>query len=368
MLIRCGTCGVPRIVSLLMRWNSNGTMSNVFDPNFKTIIIESDFLSDLFGIIEKKMGLPIGHIVFEAERNAAGIVIGGAVDRFKLVGNIARKFFITRKITVSVFCMLAVWLGQCHARAVRYESGAGGEAGVRNPFNRDLMAAIIVGAFEALERVPFKHRWFEGEEEDMVSISPESERPEISRRLFIDYKESATGNWKPRRCPKCNAPWEVRHLAWLETEGIIFDTKRTVRVTLLDSYTPSVVLRELAHELGDEIVYELAIEAQKESSLKYMEELTGFSQSEVERSDNRDELVEQAYGNFMEILPLRGQGLPTGFKRNADNITISVDNPFSIHLLAGQMLAIYEFIEGRSADIVWQEPSVNSVVYTLKPK
>jgi hypothetical protein len=77
---RCRECGFPYWLSKLIHWNENGTITMAVNPDYRVVIIESDFLSNLFARIEDSLGLSIAHLVFEAQRNpsfADGLVAAG---------------------------------------------------------------------------------------------------------------------------------------------------------------------------------------------------------------------------------------------------------------------------------------------------
>jgi hypothetical protein len=77
---------------------------------------------------------------------------------------------------------------------------------VRNPYDRELMAAIILGAFEALERKPYAHTWKKAGGEDVISVRAVDARPEISERLELVYPELKPGHFHLPRCRSCGTP------------------------------------------------------------------------------------------------------------------------------------------------------------------
>lgn len=356
---RCRECGFPYWLSKLIRWNENGTITMVVNPDYRVVIIESDFLAHLFSRIEETLGLSIAHLVFEAQRNASFHTISSQLNKFPyLVG----RWGPNKRAVVYAFCRLSVWLGQAYAKSIEYRPGKGGEAIVRNPYNRELMAAIILGAFESLERRPFEHTWTSDGNDDIVSVRVAERKPDISERLEIEYPPIKPGHFYIPRCPSCNMPRELSYLRWHEEEGTIVDNRRNTRLTFLDGFVPTSVFRELERELGVSI-YPLIIQAEKDYTRRRIRELgiAGAGTGVLPRRER-----ESIYENALATLPLRGQGNPVDYRYGYEGLTVTVDNPYNEHLLAGQMAALFEVAEGREAEVTWHSPDPSSIVFTAK--
>ncbi|MDY6795526.1 MAG: hypothetical protein SWK76_09670 [Actinomycetota bacterium] len=123
------------------------------------------------------------------------------------------------------------------------------EAIIRNPYNRELMAVIVLGAFESLERRPFEHTWKKVEGDDVIRITASDEKPQISERLGVILPPLKPGSLTYPRCSSYSVPGELSYLEWREDQGIIMDSQRGVRMTFLDAYTPGVVFRELEKDI-----------------------------------------------------------------------------------------------------------------------
>ncbi len=358
---RCRECGFPYWLSKLIRWNENGTITMAVNPDYRVVIIESDFLTHIFSRIEEKLGLSISHLVFEAQRNASVHTIDYQLNKFPYS---AGRWGPNKRIVVHAFCRLAVWLGQAYARALSYNPGRGGEAIVRNPYNRELMAAIILGAFESLERKPFEHSWMKRDGEDIISIKPAARRPEISERLELEYPVPKAGHFYMPRCPSCGTPRELAYLHWNEEAGTIIDNRRDTRLTFLDGYVPSSVFRELERELGEDI-FPLIIQAEKDYTHRRMRDL-GIAGAEKGVLPRRER--ESIYENALATLPLRGHGNPVDYHYSYEGLAVTVENPYNEHLLAGQMAALFEIAEGREAEVEWTSPEASSIVFMVRPR
>lgn len=357
----CRECGFPYWLSKLISWNENGTITMKANPRYRVVIIEAEFLTDLFSRIEERMGHSISHLVFEAQRNAAIDTIGSQLARFPYsLGRLGHN----RRLVVRAFCHLSSWLGQAYARPLSYRPGHGGEAVLRNPYNRELMAAIVVGAFESLERRPFGYRWKEMEGERVIEVYAAKSRPDLSERMALEYPPLLPGRFFVPRCPSCGVPHETSHLRWNEGEGTITDSRRGTRMVFLDGFVPGIVFRELARELGED-VYPLIVEAEKEYTHRRMRELGMVRDLEGVLPRRERESI---YENAIATLPPRGQGNPVQYEYGYEGLTVTVENPYNEHLLAGQMAALFEAAEGREAEIEWHSPGPSRVVFSAKAR
>jgi hypothetical protein len=355
---KCKTCGFPVWFARALVWNDNGTISSKYQKDFHSLIIEADYLTEIFKRIEEVLGVSIQHIVFEAQRNAAGQVIDittmGALEWLKKVPGGPR-------LVIQYMNRLSMWTGQSFTRSLLYSRKGVGEALVRNPFNRELMAAVICGALESLGGFPYRHTWRKTEKgEDVIVVIPEPDRPEISDRLSFTIQPSKPGNRRYERCPGCGVPVLLRGLAWKEKDGVIMDTRRGVRVVFLEVYTANVVFRELARELGEEI-YPIIVEAQRDFSLDHIrkEFLSGRSAGiEVDK--------DALYRDALDTLALRGQGNPVMHEMESGKLTVTIENPFNEHVLAGYLSALFELAEDRVPEVNWESADPSTITFSLK--
>lgn len=355
---RCSKCGFSRFIRMFLKFRDNGTITLAMRKDFRAILIEADFMEAIFNRIELELGLPIRHIVFEAQRNASRDTIDSNIRGiFKIA-----KVGSLKKMAVPVFCQVAVWSGMGYAKAVKYKPGKYGEAIIRNPFSIQLMGAVIVGAFECIEKKPFSYEMVDYGAESIITIHPDKEKPEISERLQYENPVTKSGNRKYARCKKCKAPTMLSDLDWKDEDGIVYDAKREVRMAFIDGYTANAVLRELANELGDE-VYPLVIDAQRLFSRKNL--------------DKEYHLYLQRFGDIdkemftlsvLETVALRGQGNPINHSYGDDRLAVSVENPFNPYLLAGHLLALFEICTEKKGQVTWSFADEATINFEMFPK
>lgn len=355
----CKECGFAWALAKTAVWNSSGIITERTDPDFRLMLIEADTFTGLFKRLEDFLGISIQRIVFEAQRSATT----GSIDSM-LRGPLSAMRWLPggKRMVVNLFCRLSLWLGESYARTITYKPGRLGEAVVRNPFQRELMAAIIVGAFESLERRPFEHTWKKAGEDDVISVRPVAGAPELAERMTFAPPKPKPGKRIWECCSRCGAPSALADLEWRDERGEIIDARTGFRMVFLPLYVPHVVFRELEAELGKDI-YPVIVDAQREMSKRNIhEEFIGTGR--VGKLVKRDKL----YQEVLDSLPLRGLGNPVEYVTEGGRFTVTVENPFNEHMIAGHLCAMYELGEGREATVSWQYADPSSLVVKVEEK
>lgn len=357
-LWRCGKCGFPYLVSLVNRWNSDGTMTQRLRRSYRIVIFPTEFLHGLFSNIEARLGLSIEHLAFEAQLNASKMLFL-SVPGSRLLSRPA----FAKRICVDQFNRLAMLTGMGLSKTIEYEPGRIGIARMTNPFQLQLMAANVVGAFEFLERCPFEYSW---EEESsnvfVITVRPSPDKPEIAERLKLEFPPRLPGDLKFDRCPRCHVPLAVTYLKWKENEGTIIDTRTGARFMVSDGHMFNAVFRELEKELGEEVNLML-VDAQREWTARHVE-LLGLSPGD-EALDG-DEL-KGAYRRYLDTLPAYGQGNPVNLELLSPGVRVEILNPYQKFILAGTLQGLYEALEKTGSAVEWKERIPGAVTYTVRP-
>ncbi|MEW6554705.1 MAG: hypothetical protein AB1384_10520 [Actinomycetota bacterium] len=355
---RCKLCGIPRRISRIHRWETNGTIVNKRLPGVRHVFMEADFLPELRRRISSGLDFPVNRIFYEAERNSVRVTVEGFL-KGPFLRTVAR-IPIFRRAAVHYFNNLARETGTANSKTVAYHSGRYGLARMHNPFDLDLMAAVVAGAFEALEKKPFRSFWKKENGSYLLRVEVEEEKPEISARLEIRREPVKGGDFHLHTCPRCGLPAELSHLEWLEDEGKIIDRRRGIRVINLDGSTARLVIRELIEELGESVI-PIIVNAKRDYTLVMLEDLG------MEPGLDEDKRVE-ALRDMLSMLPLYGWGLATDMEYvPGSTLRVWVDNPFDEYLIAGRLAAFYEVAEGKRARVEWRENDPASITYILSP-
>ncbi len=353
---RCKDCGFPVRFARWLRWDNNGTIVQRVNPAFRVVIMETNFLEDLFGRIEKNLGISVRHIVFESQKSSAKGYIGNW-----LKGPLGKLLLIpkTKGLVINQFHALGILGGSAYSETVEYKPGEYGVALIRNPYSKELMAAMVEGAFEALERKPYRHSWSSRGDDLLLRVEATNQPEEISERMYLLFPPAHPGNIQFARCRHCGVPLDLRYLKWYEDEGIILDTRRDKRVNFLDGYVPSTVFREFQKELGEAVV-PIIIEAQREYFLDYIRELELLK---LARGDRKN-----MYHILLDTLPVYGQGNPASIVRTDAQLEVTVENPYDELLLAGTLAACYEAVEEAEPEVTFRHLEEGIINFTVRTK
>jgi len=360
-MMRCRSCGFPRVVNLFIKWNSNGTITQMMRKDYRVVILPHGFIDNLFSQIDSRLGLPIEHIAFEAQRNASKAVFQAFYDRIPVTKYLVKPGFMKR-IGVEQFNKVAVITGQCNSKTIEYVPGKYGIARMKNPFHIDLMAANVVGAFETLEGIPFSHTWKEEPDGSyIIRVDATGEKPEIAKRMELEFGKILPGNRVLKRCNRCSAPLGVSHLKWLEDDGVILDTKAGSRVIFLDAYMVSTVLRELTKELG-EVIDEIVVEAQRDWAVEHIKQL-GLVGHEVPPSE---EDFRRKFVDYLELIPLYGWGNPVSISASSERSQVVIENPYERHILAGTFKGLRDALLRSKSKVEFKEDRPGVISYTIE--
>ena len=340
------------------RWMTNGTIVNVRNPDIRQVFMEADFLPELRRRISEGLEFPVNRIFYEAERNSVRIVIESFLTAPGL--SFASRLSFLKRAVVHYFNNLTWLTGTANSSTVEYKAKSHGVARMRNPFDLDLMAAVVVGAFEALEKRPLRSFWKKENGDYLLRVEIIEEKPELSERLEVDFPPAKEGDYHIQTCPRCGLPLGLKHLEWRAEEGMIIDRRRAIRMINLDGYTPYLVNREIVRELGDD-AKSIIIDAEREYTARMLEDL------EI-RGGGLEEQRHDLLHELLSLLPLYGQGLATDIEYNpGGTLRIWVINPYDEYLIAGRLSAFYEVLEEREARVDWSRPEPSSVNYLLTP-
>ena len=64
----CTSCGVPKLISEVFRWEDSGIISISYSPGARMVFYESGNIDNVFRGVEELIGIPIEHIVMERKR------------------------------------------------------------------------------------------------------------------------------------------------------------------------------------------------------------------------------------------------------------------------------------------------------------
>jgi hypothetical protein len=328
----CPGCNLPRVFRYIIKWDDNGTIVTRMNPFFRVVLLESDLLDDIYVRIEETVGVPIRHIVIEAER-AGGKATFDAMLPKRFTWLMRNRLVLW--VGARLIPILGRMAGLADAKVIFNHPFRGSMARIRNAFSPDIYAAMSLGAFESMEGVRYESTWVELDGETYMLNLPTKQESDIKERMSPEIIAPLAGDHELEVCPRCGLPKALRHLRWDLADARIIDTRRGVRMSFVDGYACSAVFRELVAELGEDIV-PIIIEASHQYEARHLEE-TGLL------AEARDR--ESMYDDFLRSLPVKGQGNPVLRELADETLSVTIENPYSPYLLAGQLLAAYEAID-----------------------
>ncbi len=350
----CPGCDLPWVFRYLVKWGDNGTIVTKMNPYFRVVLVESDLLDDIYERIEKAVGVPIRHIVIEAERAGGKATFDAMLPkRFTwLMRNRPVLWVGARLIPI-----LGRMAGLADAKVIFNHPFRGSLARIRNAFSPDIYTAMSLGAFESMEGVRYESTLVELDGDTYMMNMPTKQVSDITERMAPEIVAPLPGELKVDVCPRCGLPVALSHLRWDLPNARIIDTRRDVRMSFVDGYACSAVFRELVAELGDDIV-PIIIEASHQYETRHIEE-TSLLAGERGR--------ESKYDDFLSSMPATGQGNPVASEVSDNTFSVTIENPYSPYLLAGQLLAAYEAIENASGVVEVDEFAPQCIRVTVSP-
>lgn len=365
--IRCPLCGFPLRVCGQIRLRGNGTISPVLIKSFMRIVLIPTGLYDrLTWVLEESLGIPIGHILFEAQRNINRSIIDSfskVIPFFRLLN----KSDLTRRIIVEGLNRAGVILGAGYGTRVEYVPDESVVFRVRNPYNINLAVANVLGTMESFEGHPYDYEISdEGNQSYLVKSKRTSDKPAISERLHIEKPvliRGSKGNIKYEKCRLCRTPRVFSsRFTWIDDEGIIIDTQSDTRVVVMDGFLLNTVLRELVKELGEE-VYSMLVSAQRDWTMEHVGKL-GLAPGE---SNLKEKEFEGAFKDYLDDLPVFGYGNPVLFTVDGSSVEVIVENPFQEEVIAGTLQGLYQVFSGLECRISWETIRKATVSYSIEP-
>ncbi len=355
---KCKVCGFPALLGRILQWNENGSVISRQQENFRVIMIEADFLTRLIDAIEDELEQPVRRMVFETQRDVSSLVIDIALTELAWGLGLKKPF---KRFSSRFLDRFAILTGQCYSNSFDYNPGRSSGGVIRNPYDRELMVANIMGAMETLEGVPYRYEWQKRGNEDYLFAEPEPGAIGRKERAHPDFIPLKPGNRRFDRCPRCDKPLALRDLKWMEEEGVIMDLRRGVRMVFIDFYSCKMVLEKLSREVGPDFA-QIVVDTERAFFIRHI-----WEQFLSERRHSEPLPRQELYRQVLETLALRGQGNPVEHSIEGERFSVTIENPFNEQVLAGFLSALYECSEGVVPEVDWKWVDRQTLRFRLEP-
>ncbi|WP_287153388.1 hypothetical protein [Candidatus Solincola tengchongensis] len=337
----CSGCGVPLGVSRNMRWNGNGTITQVRDPAHRLIFFESDNLDRMWKALSEALGVTEEHVwelVIASKSRATRAFLHRTLPWYvnlaaRLVGYRALMSAIEAQGLVMGYGKIT--LGGQYPRRGRPERVT---VFIEDPYSLPLFCGDFKGAAEVLER-----RWASltyqalDERRHQIDVTVSDEKLEEEYFHVQDGPPRREGDLAYTPCPECGAPRELVRFSWDLSRGIIRDTESGRRLAFFGTAALRAVFDELRHELGVRVT-PTVIDAERRNTLGAMG-------------------VEEARSGFEGLrvrAAIRGLGLLTALSLSPERMEAVVANPALPEYLVGLALGIFELATGRKGESSWE--------------
>lgn len=254
-------------------------------------------------------------------------------------------------------------LGHAYTEILDYKPGKYGEVLIRNPYDREMVAAYLLGGMEFIERSDCEYTVEVLKRDEFIyRIELFTSKREPSEGLETRFQPLIPGNVRHNHCPECGIPEAVSdRFVWRLNDGLIIDNATGVRLCVYSSVIRTI-MDELAEDRGEEI-YSVFMEAQRE---KTVEEITLQGLTYGDRPLSGEDL-KNAFSNYMSFFTLKGYGNHVRYRLDDLRLEVVVENPFDLYILAGTFQGLYEVLIRRKSRIDWYVPKEGIVSYAVEP-
>lgn len=344
---------MPLGISRTMRWNADGTITQVEDPAHRMIFFECGNLDRMWTSISQSLGVTEEHLwelIIASKSRATRAFLKRTLPWYvnlaaRLVGY--RAFMSAIEAQGLVMGYGKITVGGQYPQRGRPERVT---VFIEDPYSLPLFCGDFKGAAEVLER-----RWATltyqalDERRHQVDVTISGKRLEEEYFRVEDGVARKPGDVSYTPCPSCGAPRELSRFSWDLSRGIIRDTESGRRLAFFGTAAMRTVFEELEHELGDRVTRAI-VDAERRNTLEAMD-------------------VEEARSGFEGLhfrAAVRGLGLLTRLDLTPERMEAVVANPAIPEYLVGLAWGIFELATGREGTCEWGLEEDGDLVISLK--
>lgn len=323
---RCPRCGVPEGVGKAHRWQSNGVIAQVKDPDHRMVLSEAGSLDRLFARIEERIGFSIEHIIIEAKALSTRLYWESMLPNWKRT--LALQLGFERLVDRIYQQGRVMGYGDLRFEDIELVKGRPEHLSLllKDPYSVPLFIGDFKGVCETVAGICATVAYEKLEDGWFRLLATNSGLPvEEPDRLGIHYYPPKPGNISMERCGRCQAPRALRTMEWDTVAGTITDTASGRRMALFGPGGVNAVFRELEKELGEDIP-QLIVEAERDNTR--------------ERAHRSEALMGPE--KFREVTALRGLGNLVAYDVEGLRLSARIENPAFPLLAAGLTWGLYE--------------------------
>lgn len=357
----CSVCGVPKVLVKTHGWEG-GCIVDRASGNANLFLYEAASMNSLIDEVASILGIRVDDLVFKAAANAAEGVVGDAMKAHPALFGLLKRLPLHRFVyEASADLARAVGAGRITLLGQR---GRQGERRVRvrveNPFNVFLVSAMVVGAMRAIYNLPVL---YDLGEEGGAYLMEAHQAPHAAKEEA--YERFAPSELVPERiaaetlptCRRCGAPSALGDsFSWIPEDGLLVEKAGGERMVFPGLYLLHSLIREFDAELGG-ITAEVFLEAERRL---YKRKLARAQRE----ADSPSSTLQES--RLRMHLSLHGLGYLESLRREGDVMEILVKNAFVAPLLAGRLVAMWEYGTGLDSSFDYSIDE-GTLALSLKP-
>ncbi|NPV60414.1 MAG: hypothetical protein HPY75_12260 [Actinobacteria bacterium] len=337
----CNACGVPKALTKSHAWEE-GCIVDRASGNANLFLYEAASMNSLIDEVGSLLGISVDDLVFKAAANAAEGVVGDAINAHPALFRLLKRWPLHR-LAYEASAKLARAVGAGNITLLGQKGGQGKRrvrVRIENPFNVFLVSAMVVGAMRAIYNLPVLYDL--GEEDGAYSMEARQAQGAVEEEA---YERLAPSRLVPDKlegeilptCGRCGAPSALGDsFAWKLEDGLLVEKAGGERMVFPGLYLLHSLIREFDLELGGTTA-EVFLEAERRL---YKRKLARAQKGQDSMSDPLQE------SELRSHLALRGLGYLESLRREGGTTEIVVKNAFIAPLLAGRLVAMWEYDSG----------------------
>ncbi len=357
----CPECGFPVKFARYFDWRNDGTIIGTDRVRTQSQItfIESGELEGVFEELSLLLGVPLDHILIEAEKNVGKAFYASTPVRFLKYApknRYARPAFVAR-ISVRVVRSEVAGLGAGLISTDSYRGGTSMVIRLENPCFIPRSVGNSLGIYESIEGIRGADYEYGIEDGDLViwmRHSSVEKDPLSESRLYLEPIEPAEDIVRYDRCGTCGTPSLVAEsLEWRLAEGLIINRITGKRELVQAVQSINAMMRELEAELGDEVLKPI-YDCEKEIT-------------RAQLSTDMDIAAPGFRDDCLMYFAFRGLGYPRTLSEEGRSLRVEISNAYNAVLYAAKVAAVYECYTGLASDIQWLARESRSASFVLSP-
>lgn len=358
----CSECGFPVKFVRFFDWRSDGTIVGTDRVRMQSQItfLESSEMESLFDDLAGVMGIPIDHILIEAEKNVGKAFYASTPLRYLKYAprnRYVRPAWVA-KASVRVVRTDVAGLGSGIISADSYRGGTSMVIRFKNPCFIPRLVGTSLGIYESIEGIHGADYQYGLEDGDLViwMRHPSKKKELLSEtRLYLDEIKPFEGLLSYDRCPTCQTPLIASGALNFDIERGIISNKITGKREFVGNVqSVNAMLRELEVELGEEvqgIIYDLQKKIARERVKR-------------EHAARQIEFWEGCLTEFA----LRGLGFPVRFENRGDSVLVETRNAYNQTLYAARIATAFEVNTGLDSEIEWETREPDHGIYMIRAR